>query len=60
MSDGPYDEEEISQIPTQVYEFANGYNKDFGVERFKIPEGLFDPSIIKVGALVFVKSKTVS
>ena len=31
-----------------VYEFPNGYNNTFGVERFKICEGLFDPSNVKV------------
>ena len=46
--DSPYDEEEISQMPTEQYEFANGLIRDFGSERFKIPEGLFDPSVIKV------------
>lgn len=29
------------------YEFPNGYNNEYGVERFKIPEVLFDPSHIK-------------
>ena len=29
------------------YEFPNGYNDDFGVDRFKISEALFDPSGIR-------------
>ena len=29
------------------YEFPNGYHDDFGVERFKISEALFDPSGIR-------------
>ena len=29
------------------YEFPNGYHQDFGSERFKIPEALFDPSHLK-------------
>ncbi len=36
-------------MPTQYYEFANGYNQDFASERFRIPEQIFDPSLIKVG-----------
>uniref|UniRef100_A0A8C7E9F6 Actin like 6A n=1 Tax=Nothoprocta perdicaria TaxID=30464 RepID=A0A8C7E9F6_NOTPE len=36
-----------AQMPTVHYEFPNGYNCDFGAERLKIPEGLFDPSNVK-------------
>lgn len=39
-----------AQMPTVHYELPNGYNCDFGAERLKIPEGLFDPSNAKVGA----------
>ncbi|XP_037068027.1 actin-like protein 6A [Pollicipes pollicipes] len=42
-----YSEEAISQMPAVPYEFPNGYHQDFGSERFKIPECLFDPSNIK-------------
>ena len=35
-------------MPTQYYEFPNGYNSDFGAERYRIPEQMFDPSLIKV------------
>ena len=34
-----------------TYEFPNGYNTDFGEERFKIPEAIFNTSILKVSAL---------
>lgn len=34
-------------MPTVHYELPNGYNCDFGAERLKIPEGLFDPSNAK-------------
>jgi len=37
----------IDSMPTVHYEFPNGYNQDFGSERFKIPEGLFDPASLK-------------
>ena len=50
VSDSAYDEEEISQMPGQNYEFPNGFNRDFDSVRFRIPEGLFDPTIIKVSA----------
>ena len=30
------------------YEFPNGYNSEFGIERFKIAEALFDPNRIRV------------
>ncbi|XP_040564619.1 actin-like protein 6B isoform X2 [Lepeophtheirus salmonis] len=47
VSDCSYDEETISTIPHQSYEFPNGYNDEYESERFKIPEALFDPSIIR-------------
>lgn len=43
-----------AQMPTVHYEFPNGYNCDFGAERLKIPEGLFDPSNVKVKQLWYV------
>ncbi|KAH8035333.1 hypothetical protein HPB51_004574 [Rhipicephalus microplus] len=45
--DSPYDKETVENMPTVHYEFPNGYNQDFGSERFLIPESLFDPSTIK-------------
>ncbi|KAL6085066.1 hypothetical protein STEG23_027322 [Scotinomys teguina] len=47
VSDSTYDEQVAAQMPTVHYEFPNGYNCDFGAERLKIPEGLFDPSNVK-------------
>jgi len=38
----------LGNISGVVYEFPNGYNNTFGVERFRICEGLFDPSNVKV------------
>ncbi|XP_060855750.1 actin-like protein 6B [Metopolophium dirhodum] len=32
----------LSNLPTCHYEFPNGYNQEFGSERFKIPEFLFN------------------
>uniref|UniRef100_A0A8C7XKF8 Actin-like protein 6A n=1 Tax=Oryzias sinensis TaxID=183150 RepID=A0A8C7XKF8_9TELE len=51
VSDSPYDEQVAAQMPTMHYELPNGYNCDFGAERLKIPEGLFDPSNAKVNGL---------
>ncbi|KAJ8299063.1 hypothetical protein KUTeg_023123 [Tegillarca granosa] len=47
VMDTPYDHAQAETMPTSHYEFPNGYNQDFSSERFKICEGLFDPSIIK-------------
>ena len=47
VSDVAYDEESIAIIPHLGYEFPNGYNNEYGVERFKIPEALFDTSFVK-------------
>uniref|UniRef100_A0A671R9H7 Actin-like protein 6A n=2 Tax=Sinocyclocheilus TaxID=75365 RepID=A0A671R9H7_9TELE len=47
VSDSSYDEQVAAQMPTVHYELPNGYNCDFGAERLKIPEGLFDPSNAK-------------
>lgn len=41
--DSPYDKEQIESMPGVHYEFPNGYHRDFGPERFAIPEVLFDP-----------------
>ena len=48
VSDTPYDEELCATIPQVTYEFPNGYRNEFGVERFKIAEALFDPQKIRV------------
>lgn len=49
VSDSPYDEKVAAQMPTLHYEMPNGYSTDFGAERLRIPEGLFDPSNVKAG-----------
>nr|CAD7257185.1 unnamed protein product [Timema shepardi]CAD7573910.1 unnamed protein product [Timema californicum] len=48
VSETPYDEKTVSSIPTVHYEFPNGYHQDFGSERFRIPEALFDPSVVQI------------
>ena len=39
----------LGNIPLVQYEFPNGYNNGFAVERFRLCEGLFDPTNVKVG-----------
>jgi len=48
VSDSPYEQEVAESMPTVHYEFPNGFNIDFAEERLRIPEALFDPSVIKV------------
>jgi len=51
----PFHEETCASIPSVEHEFPNGFHDDFGVERFKIAEALFDPSGIrgtKTGAMM--------
>lgn len=50
--DSQYDKEMIESMPAIHYEFPNGYNKDFGPERFTLPEALFDPSNLKGGSVM--------
>lgn len=45
--DSTYNEHEISVLPRFGYEFPNGFNTDFGEQRFKIPEALFNPAFLK-------------
>jgi len=47
VSDSQYNENDIGLLPRVTYEFPNGYNTDFGEERFRIPEVLFDPTLVK-------------
>lgn len=50
----PYDEKAVSSIPTVHYEFPTGYHQDFGSERFRIPEALFDPSVVRGNTMLGV------
>lgn len=62
VSDSIFDEESVRSMPANSYEFPNGYHCEFGVERLKIPEPLFNPvgssrmgvqpPILGVGSLV--------
>lgn len=43
VSETIFDERQLTQRPTKSYEFPNGYNNLFNINRFKIPEILFSP-----------------
>lgn len=47
----PYDERTASQIPSVHYEFPTGYHQEFGCERFKLAESLFDHTMLGAGQL---------
>lgn len=47
----PYDERTASQIPSVHFEFPTGYHQDFGCERFKLAESLFDHTMLGAGQL---------
>ncbi|KAG5876710.1 hypothetical protein JTB14_038027 [Gonioctena quinquepunctata] len=49
VSEYPYDEKLTANIPAAHYEFPCGYNQDFGSERFKLAEGLFDHPMLGAG-----------
>lgn len=51
VSDVPYEEEVVEQMPSAPYEFATGFNTEFGGERIQVAEGLFDPTVIKAPGL---------
>jgi len=46
-SETAFDADTASTMPAEPYEFPTGFTDEFGVERFKLPEALFDPSYIK-------------
>ncbi|KAK5644564.1 hypothetical protein RI129_005864 [Pyrocoelia pectoralis] len=49
VSESPYDERLAASVPTVNYEFPTGYHQDFGYERFKLAEGLFDHAMLGAG-----------
>lgn len=49
--ESPYDERIASQIPTVHYEFPTGYHQDFGSERFRLAENLFEHTMLGAGQL---------
>lgn len=49
VSENPYDERAASNVPAVHYEFPTGYHQDFGPERFKLSEGLFEHAMLGAG-----------
>ena len=43
----PYDEEMLSTVPTVDYEFPNGLGGEYGAERYRIAETLFNPAFYR-------------
>lgn len=46
VSEGPFNPNHLVKKATKNYEFPNGYNNAFRIERFRLVEGLFDPRYI--------------
>ena len=44
---------ELENVPGLHYEFPNGYNRQIGIERFRISESLFDTTHIKNIKVIF-------
>ncbi|KAI9327291.1 actin family [Obelidium mucronatum] len=44
VSPGGYQQQYLNQRPPKPFEFPDGYNNSFGLERFKLPEVLFNPA----------------
>ncbi|PIM99716.1 hypothetical protein CDL12_27787 [Handroanthus impetiginosus] len=47
MPDTPFDEASYSNIPTTAYELPDGQTIEIGADRFKIPDLLFNPSLVQ-------------
>ena len=44
-----YDENKLGKIPTTPHEMPNGYNANYGLERYKGPEVVFNPAEFDFG-----------
>nr|GMC74056.1 actin-related protein 4 [Ipomoea batatas] len=49
--DTPYDDSSYSNIPMTSYELPDGQTIEIGADRFKIPDILFNPSLVRVGVI---------
>lgn len=52
--DTPYIEQDAMGMPQAHYGFPNGYHQDFGHERMRAAEALFDPSLIQGNSMLGV------
>jgi actin-related protein len=53
LSETPFNPQNLSKRGMKNYEFPNGYNSAFKMERFLLPEVLFDP---RFGKVIFERS----
>ena len=44
ISDHAFNEHSLNGIPTTHYEFPTGYNHNYGLDRYRVPEAYFDPA----------------
>lgn len=51
--EAPFDERAAAVIPAAQYEFPTGYHQDFGPERFKLAESLFENVMLGAGSLAY-------
>ncbi|AAF25998.1 F15H18.8 [Arabidopsis thaliana] len=47
VPDTPYDDKSYSNIPTTSYELPDGQTLEIGADRFKVPDVMFNPSIVQ-------------
>ncbi|KAF2588913.1 hypothetical protein F2Q70_00040185 [Brassica cretica] len=47
VPDTPYDDKSYSNIPTTSYELPDGQTLEIGADKFKIPDVMFNPSIVQ-------------
>lgn len=43
VSENPFNERDLMMRPPKFYEFPNGFNKNFGLERYRLGEQIFNP-----------------
>ncbi|KAI8080297.1 actin family [Gilbertella persicaria] len=48
VSEVPFDPRLMAQRPQKPFEFPDGYNNSFGVERYRVPEIMFHPGHIRL------------
>ncbi|KAI9282209.1 actin family [Sporodiniella umbellata] len=48
VSEVTFDERVMAQRPQKPFEFPDGYNNAFGSERYRIPEIMFNPNLVRL------------
>ncbi|EOA35346.1 hypothetical protein CARUB_v10020534mg [Capsella rubella] len=52
VPDTPYDDKSYSNIPMTSYELPDGQTLEIGADRFKVPDIIFNPSIVQIMLLL--------